>query len=359
MACKVQQPFTFTPGPMMTTSSRLNYLDMHFALPPTFPHDICPSRQSPSRSRSESHRPADHSSSIPIQHRKSESRMSTHFDATSFSTASSCPTNRRRSSEFARTAQKEKFPLISESSNDSSAEDTHVGQAMTNSEETQSPSTAPRAQSEAADNLSEDRAEKRPRRSSTPKKNTRSRQSSVTSDAVARTPATRRRSTVSYKKARTGEDLIAFHRESCKLMQTLDATLSRNSKTSSPTERRGSTASRPASQRTRSLSEHRRHYPASEHSTLVEIRASPASSILLSSTLVEAGELEKALTTTPICWNSAETRRSEYAKIDSAHTGIRGLWKKVTPKWCHGKNSRKNFFDGKCDGDSIRRFRVD
>jgi hypothetical protein len=61
---------------------------------------------------------------------------------------------------------------------------------------------------------------------------------------------------------------------------------------------------------------------------------------------------------TVISWTTAETRKREYQKIDQAHSGLRGLWKKLTPKWCHGRNARRKFFEGKCDGESVRRYRV-
>lgn len=63
-------------------------------------------------------------------------------------------------------------------------------------------------------------------------------------------------------------------------------------------------------------------------------------------------------TATVLSWTSAETRQREYEKIDQAHSGLRGLWKKLTPKWCHGRNTRRKFFGGECDGDSVRRYRV-
>jgi hypothetical protein len=63
--------------------------------------------------------------------------------------------------------------------------------------------------------------------------------------------------------------------------------------------------------------------------------------------------------TTVMSWTTAETRMREYHKIDQAYSGFRGLWKKLTPKWCRGRNARRKFFEGKCDGDSVRRYRLE
>lgn len=69
-------------------------------------------------------------------------------------------------------------------------------------------------------------------------------------------------------------------------------------------------------------------------------------------------------TTTVIDWTSPSTRRREYAKIDRSSRGVRGLWRKVAPRWCQFGNDRMPFFDpGKnpkanYEG-SVRRFRMD
>lgn len=60
-------------------------------------------------------------------------------------------------------------------------------------------------------------------------------------------------------------------------------------------------------------------------------------------------------------WTSSSTRRREYEKIDRASRGIRGLWRRVAPRWCQGRNSRTPFFEeGKSNREgSVRRFRMD
>jgi len=64
--------------------------------------------------------------------------------------------------------------------------------------------------------------------------------------------------------------------------------------------------------------------------------------------------------TTEIRWTSDETRRREYAEIDRANRGLRGLWKKILPGIAK-KSSRSRFYieDDGSDGESIRRYRLD
>ncbi|MCJ1416160.1 hypothetical protein MMC32_002495 [Xylographa parallela] len=62
---------------------------------------------------------------------------------------------------------------------------------------------------------------------------------------------------------------------------------------------------------------------------------------------------------TIIDWTAPATRRREYEKIDRASRGVRGLWRKVTPRWCRS-SSRTSFFDGdEDDARSVRRYRLD
>ncbi|ETI26548.1 hypothetical protein G647_03325 [Cladophialophora carrionii CBS 160.54] len=61
---------------------------------------------------------------------------------------------------------------------------------------------------------------------------------------------------------------------------------------------------------------------------------------------------------TVISWTSNATRRTEYEKIDRAHSGVRGLVRRVWPQCLRRRNGRRGFFTGDCDGDSVRRFRM-
>jgi hypothetical protein len=58
-------------------------------------------------------------------------------------------------------------------------------------------------------------------------------------------------------------------------------------------------------------------------------------------------------------WTSNATRRQEYEKIDRAHSGLRGLSRRLLRNCTHAKTARRGFFTGDCDGDSVRRFRMD
>jgi hypothetical protein len=66
------------------------------------------------------------------------------------------------------------------------------------------------------------------------------------------------------------------------------------------------------------------------------------------------------LPATEIRWTSDETRRREYAQIDRANRGVRGLWRKILPGLAR-KSSRSRFYtdDDGSDGESIRRYRLD
>jgi len=60
-------------------------------------------------------------------------------------------------------------------------------------------------------------------------------------------------------------------------------------------------------------------------------------------------------------WTSTETRREEYAQIDKANKGMRGLLRKMFPKLTRG-TSQSRFFNAEkdiSDADSVRRYRLD
>lgn len=61
-----------------------------------------------------------------------------------------------------------------------------------------------------------------------------------------------------------------------------------------------------------------------------------------------------------IDWTQPSTRQREYRKIDQSCRGLRGLWRRLTPRWCHGKGGHLNFFreGDKCDNGSVRRYRI-
>lgn len=78
----------------------------------------------------------------------------------------------------------------------------------------------------------------------------------------------------------------------------------------------------------------------------------------------DAGTRSRQPSATVIDWTSPSTRRREYEKIDRASRGFRGLWRRVAPKWCQLPDRRTPFFEEGKDGKtnyegSVRRFRMD
>lgn len=58
-------------------------------------------------------------------------------------------------------------------------------------------------------------------------------------------------------------------------------------------------------------------------------------------------------------WMLPSTRLREYKKIDRSCRGVRGLWRRLGPRWCR-RNSRLSFFeDDNSDNGSVRRYRLD
>ena len=238
------------------------------------------------------------------------------------------------------------------------------------------------------------KSEERRTPSASPRKR---RRSNVPSGPTA--PIPRRRSSVPVR--RNGRDLISFHRQSCQLFQSLEGTLALTHEwniTDQPCPRYGFTpdtrpsspciiktdngfaylASTTSTPRLGSARSSRRNSsaivtpPPSLYDRSVEnatATTSSSSSTLAgtsSSTLEE--KLISSLESLPprphpvpiISWTSTESRQREYEKIHRSYSGVRGLWKKITPRWCHGKCERKRFFHEKNDGeaDSVRRYRM-
>lgn len=142
----------------------------------------------------------------------------------------------------------------------------------------------------------------------------------------------RRRSSHFSTSPRTRPNLRSFHRESCRLFSPLDATLTDSGYSSihrAGSSRFTSTASLPP-------------------------LPMPSKDIQRCSI-----SLARPPVATVVSWKSEETRRMEYSKIDEAHSGLRGLWKKVLPKCCQSRRSWRRFFEGgSCDGESVRRMRM-
>ncbi|KAL1991070.1 hypothetical protein VTN49DRAFT_5574 [Thermomyces lanuginosus] len=69
----------------------------------------------------------------------------------------------------------------------------------------------------------------------------------------------------------------------------------------------------------------------------------------------------KFVPATVIDWTSPSTRRREYEKIDRSNRGLRGLWRRIAPPCFRPSYSRTPFFEeGKTNREgSVRRFRMD
>ena len=76
--------------------------------------------------------------------------------------------------------------------------------------------------------------------------------------------------------------------------------------------------------------------------------------------LEKEGSIANYTPATIIDWTSLSTRRREYDEIDRSCQGIRGLWRRLSPRWCR-RNSRMSFYTGDDDSDagSVRRYRMD
>jgi hypothetical protein len=217
-------------------------------------------------------------------------------------------------------------------------------------------------------------------------------------------PIPRRRSSVPIR--RKGQDLISFHRQSCRLFQSLEGTLASSQdwtnaitpqqharhasipttnpppsqcivKTdngfaylkSTPSTPRYGNSPRTSRRNSSAVTPPKQFYnnpSPSTPSTAPNTTSSSFSSLAgtSSSTLHEKAAFDLAPSrphpVSIISWTSTESRRLEYEKIDRSHSGLRGLWKKTMPRWCHGRHTRRGFFDGKSsDAGSVRRYRID
>lgn len=156
------------------------------------------------------------------------------------------------------------------------------------------------------------------------------------------------------------ESLLALHRESCRLFQVPDqevlpaqpisTKMSVQHISSAVSSNVGSPPLSPGLYAQSSISD--RSLDHGRPSTIYPISAEPP-----------CKEPSNTVNTV-IDWTSPSTRRREYAKIDRASHGVRGLWRKVAPRWCRFGNDRMPFFEpdkhGKANYEgSVRRFRMD
>lgn len=183
------------------------------------------------------------------------------------------------------------------------------------------------------------------------------------------------------------ESLLALHRESCRLFQDLDTSiastedvrsapaLSRAPSLTYTSRREGRTSSETgcsappspvaSSQSSRRFDfEHRNSI--SSIVTPIPLQARDRSNTLPSKTpeydcIQNPSVSSIHVPATVMEWTSPSSRRAEYEKIDRAGRGIRGMWRRVAPRWCKSQDTRTPFFEeGKTSREgSVRRFRMD
>ncbi|KAF4186142.1 hypothetical protein CNMCM8927_003200 [Aspergillus lentulus] len=165
------------------------------------------------------------------------------------------------------------------------------------------------------------------------------------------------------------EDLLALHRESCRLFQDNESQLSCSQERRSPPAalpymtscaRRASSefSSPPASP----IAHARFSTSAREPGLGTSLSPDHPTHVPVADSIADGAS--KQVTSTVIDWTSPSTRRREYKKIDRASTGVRGFWRRVAPRWCQFGDNRMPFFEegkngkGNYEG-SVRRFRMD
>lgn len=141
-----------------------------------------------------------------------------------------------------------------------------------------------------------------------------------------------RRSSHLSTSPRNRTDLQSFHRDSCRLFSSMNAAMTDSGYSS--IHKAGS----------------------SKYNSTTSL---PPSSVPAEDTQPSSIALARPPMTTIVSWKSEATRRMEYSKIDEAHSGLKGMWKKVLPKCCQSRRSWRRFFEGgSCDGESVRRMRM-
>jgi hypothetical protein len=368
MAGAFEQPLFFSSA-MITTSSRLQHLDSHFSLHTR----LSGCRQATPKPQVDCIQPSPPLllSPPPQIVKRSTSRSSKSSDAASFHSAASNAedVDAREEKTACLPSQKQKTAAVPE----------NVEPEVTTKTEANAPtgtSSSPIPYPASIPVLGPLKAlpeQSRPRsRKEATHRALERRRTSTVSEPLPRLSIPRRTSSAVHRRQRKGQDLISFHRDSCRLFQSLEGTLSANHEESRPICGRhhsmpgipsvsfSDSLDPPEIQHRKKLLEGHSEDQASANA-VTEIPSYVASTTSLPVQVeIEDTPSPTGLTaTTVMSWTTAETRKREYQKIDQAHSGFRGLWKKLTPKWCHGRNSRRKFFEGKCDGDSVRRYRLE
>lgn len=214
-------------------------------------------------------------------------------------------------------------------------------------------------------------------------------------------PIPRRRSSVPVR--RKGQDLISFHRQSCRLFQSLGGTLASTHEwttaTNQPHQRQPSEPdtlpSSPCITKTdngfayltftttiprfKSVNNSRRtsinvspplpqFYDAAaitvtNTASLTSVTDTSSSSLGEKSTSPSTSSSPPHNRPHPFAvmpWTSIESRRAEYAEIDRSNRGLGGLLKRLTRRWCHGGRARRGLFGSmmNAETESVRRYRM-
>ena len=368
MAGAFEQPLFFSSA-MITTSSRLQHLDSHFSLHARLSGcRRATSRPAVDRIQSS---PSLLPSPPPKNIKRSTSRSSTSSDAASFHTAASnsegeygsedktacLPTSRQETA-----IALEKAQIKEKTTNEVDAQDNTSRKATPHLSSI--PVTEPLKELPERSSIASQwkRAHKGLNR----------RRTSTTSEPLPSSSIPRRTSSTLHRRQRKGQDLISFHRDSCRLFQSLEGTLRSNREEPRPDFSRhhsmpGSRSTsfdepldRPTVQKpTRNLEDHVEDQAGSTGGEETPDHVASIIPLRMSVDIEDTPTPMGPTAATVMSWTTAETRKREYEKIDQAHSGVRGFWKKLTPKWCHGRKSRRKFFEGKCDGDSVRRYRME
>ncbi|KAH2769204.1 hypothetical protein KXV52_002508 [Aspergillus fumigatus] len=196
------------------------------------------------------------------------------------------------------------------------------------------------------------------------------------------TPTSRRSSLHSHRRAATTsltpsvvdrkdpvakrEDLLALHREACRLFQDNELQQSYLQKRQSPPAPCAPCARRASSEFSSPSASPiaYTHFATSAREPGLDTSLSPDHPTYRPAANSVAGGASKQVMSTVIDWTSPSTRRREYKKIDRASNGVRGFWRRVAPRWCQFGDNRMPFFregkngKGNYEG-SVRRFRMD
>lgn len=240
------------------------------------------------------------------------------------------------------------------------------GRSSTTNMQPQSPTQGTRPRTK-------DSQKSRSRASSTSQRHTRSTSSSTAGNSTGRRPGPSRRTTSQtvqqqQMSPQKREQLIALHRESCRLFQDPNVsavdrsdTKSVASPTASPTLQSQRSHSFPleydhdiSDEDLLPSSPNRRHQPKLPRSQtsdgITPITQTSSNQVMIPATITE--------------WTSPSTRRREYEKIDRNNKGFRRLWRRWTPSCMHAGNERVPFWEEEISKKknyegSVRRFRMD